>query len=77
MTAYWLNFAKFGDPNAAGLPEWPRYTPPTESILTLDTAIGVTSAYHVAQCALLDRVTPFSFDPFDHGRKRGLFEVLP
>ncbi len=32
---YWTNFAKTGDPNGAGLPEWPRYDK-TAEVLHLD-----------------------------------------
>jgi para-nitrobenzyl esterase len=27
MTSYWVTFAKTGNPNTAGLPQWPAYKP--------------------------------------------------
>ena len=35
--AYWVAFAKSADPNAAGLPKWPRYSASEDAILDFTT----------------------------------------
>ncbi len=32
---YWTNFAKTGNPNGAGLPDWPRYGASAEDVMEL------------------------------------------
>jgi len=33
VQSYWLNFAKTGDPNGPGLPEWPRYEAASDLVM--------------------------------------------
>lgn len=37
MSSYWVNFAKTGNPNGQGLPEWKTYDKATGKILVLDS----------------------------------------
>ena len=37
MQGYWTNFAKTGNPNGAGLPEWKPFTPADQRIQILNT----------------------------------------
>ena len=39
MSTYWSNFSKTGDPNAAGLPNWPAYDPKEERLMNLGDEI--------------------------------------
>jgi len=39
MATYWANFIKTGDPNGKGLPHWPAFSAPSDSIMQLDTVI--------------------------------------
>ena len=40
IRGYWLNFAKTGDPNGAGLPAWPRFDPTARAYLEFTTDNG-------------------------------------
>jgi len=39
VQAYWVNFAKTGNPNGTDVPEWPQYDPETD--LTLDLGVEI------------------------------------
>src|SRR4051812_14674499 len=39
MMTYWTNFAKNGDPNGGGQPNWPKYTPDGYAIIHLNSTI--------------------------------------
>lgn len=54
MFGYWVNFAKTGDPNGAGLPSWPAWEPDDEAYLVLGTPIATDKAYRKEPCFVLD-----------------------
>jgi para-nitrobenzyl esterase len=43
MSSYWVNFAKNGDPNGAGLPKWPAYRESEDAALELGDNVSVRS----------------------------------
>lgn len=40
MSGYWVNFAKTGNPNGPGLPQWPAFTTQAGNVLTLGKTIA-------------------------------------
>jgi para-nitrobenzyl esterase len=56
MTGYWIQFAKTGDPNHTGLPEWPKFAPDSEPYLEFGEEIKAGSHLCADRCSELDRV---------------------
>jgi para-nitrobenzyl esterase len=50
MQQYWANFAKTGDPNGPGLPEWPKYDATEKSIQFTNDGPVQKSASHGVSC---------------------------
>jgi para-nitrobenzyl esterase len=63
MSAYWVQFAKSGNPNKEGLPEWPAYQADTAKVLEIgdeviirDEFLAERMAYHMERGkAMLER----------------------
>jgi para-nitrobenzyl esterase len=53
LSSYWVNFARSGDPNGEGLPEWPVFDTKTRQVMYID---GETGA---AQYPNLDKIKAF------------------
>lgn len=56
MAGYWVNFAKRGDPNGAGLPTWPRFQATDGVVLRLDDPIAVGPPPELATLKVFDDV---------------------
>jgi para-nitrobenzyl esterase len=55
MAAYWVNFARTGDPNGKGLPPWPVYDPRTDQVQRLGAAIATGSNPDIRGLQAFDR----------------------
>ena len=56
MTRYWVQFAKTGNPNVEGLPEWPAYEPETDQHLELGDEIKAGAGYRKAAVDSLNEI---------------------
>ncbi|MDR3375360.1 MAG: carboxylesterase family protein, partial [Ancalomicrobiaceae bacterium] len=59
VSAYWANFARSGDPNGQGLPEWPVYRAATDETLQFDDTVRRESGLYRAESDFIDRVSRF------------------
>lgn len=55
MGQYWANFAKTGDPNGSGLPEWQQYDPETDFWLTFNPEIIPANGLRATKLDILER----------------------
>jgi len=54
MSSYWVNFAKNGDPNGSGLPEWPAFTADQQRVMYLGAHSGAQAVPNREQIKALD-----------------------
>lgn len=54
MLSYWTNFARTGDPNGTGVPEWPAYEPDRDVWLDLNHSIRVIESLRARKLDILE-----------------------
>jgi len=59
MMAYWVNFARTGDPNGPGLPQWPAYRAATDQSLDLSDSVRLESGLYRQECDFIDWTSRF------------------
>ena len=49
MSSYWVNFARTGDPNGPGLPDWPAFEPGSPRVIEFGNAVQAVPVPHLKQ----------------------------
>lgn len=62
MVAYWTNFAKTGNPNGEGLPEWPESTPAGDVWMELDATPAPVENLKARQLDILEEALRKTLD---------------
>jgi para-nitrobenzyl esterase len=57
MIGYWTHMAKKGNPNGAGLPQWPAYTPQNDAYLSIGEKMTAQAGPPHARCEFWDNIT--------------------
>lgn len=53
MQAYWVQFARTGNPNTEGLPRWPRVTPQEDTYMNLGDTVEARSGLEAEICSAI------------------------
>ena len=54
ISSYWINFARTGNPNGSGLPEWPAFSEEDQKVMVFDTAPGARPVPNVERLKVID-----------------------